>query len=109
MFSSGVTNSGFTKNGPSAPVGLYPSSKIKLASSTYLRIRKWSRLNIDGDEFKTNYFTENTEVQSSLIKLINDDNTNTTPTYQITVTSISDIYREIRDKIFLSSFLKTQS
>jgi hypothetical protein len=54
-----------------------------------------------GDLFKTNYFTENTEVQSSLIKLINDDNTNTTPTYQITVTSISDIYREIRDKIFL--------
>jgi len=54
-----------------------------------------------GELFKTNYFTENTEVQSSLIKLINTDNTNTTPTYQVTVTSISDIYREIRDKIFL--------
>lgn len=54
-----------------------------------------------GDVFKTNYFTENSVVTNSLVKLINTDNTIDTPTYTITVDTISDVYREIRDKIFL--------
>jgi len=54
-----------------------------------------------GDVFKTNYFTENSVVANSLIKLVNTDETSTTPTYTTTVSSISDAYKEIRDKIFL--------
>jgi hypothetical protein len=34
-----------------------------------------------GDVFKTNYFTENSVVANSLIKLVNTDETSTTPTY----------------------------
>jgi hypothetical protein len=54
-----------------------------------------------GEEFKTNYFTEHSIVNESLVKLINTENDNTTPTYTITASSVNDIYREIRDKIFL--------
>lgn len=54
-----------------------------------------------GDEFKTNYFTEHSIVNEALVKLINTENDNTTPTYTITASSVNDIYREIRDKIFL--------
>jgi hypothetical protein len=54
-----------------------------------------------GETFKTNYFTEHTDVPSSYVKLINTDGTNTTPTYTETVGTIYDVYKEIRDKIFL--------
>ena len=54
-----------------------------------------------GNVFKTNYFTENSIAQSSLIKLLNTDDTSTTPTYTSKVSSIPDVYKEIRDKIFL--------
>jgi hypothetical protein len=54
-----------------------------------------------GDEFKTNVFTEHSQVNQSLVKLINTENNSTTPTYTVTASSVNDIYREIRDKIFL--------
>ena len=54
-----------------------------------------------GNEFKTNYFTENSDVNASLIKLINVEGDSVTPSYSATVSSTNDIYREIRDKIFL--------
>ena len=54
-----------------------------------------------GNVFKTNYFTENSVVTDSLVKLVNTDNTSTTPTYTAKVSSISEAYKEIRDKIFL--------
>lgn len=54
-----------------------------------------------GNVFKTNYFTENSTVTDSLVKLVNTDNTSTTPTYTAKVSSISEAYKEIRDKIFL--------
>jgi hypothetical protein len=54
-----------------------------------------------GDEFKTNYFTEHSVVTDSLVKLVNTENDSVTPTYVITASSINDIYKEIRDKIFL--------
>jgi hypothetical protein len=54
-----------------------------------------------GDEFKTNYFTENSDVNNSHIKLINTESDSITPSYSVTATSINDVYREIRDKIFL--------
>lgn len=54
-----------------------------------------------GEEFKSNYFTEHSIVNEALVKLINTENNTTTPTYTITASSINDIYREIRDKIFL--------
>jgi hypothetical protein len=54
-----------------------------------------------GDEFKTNYFTEHSVPTQSLIKLINPDNSSSTPTYTTTVNSLNDVYKEIRDNIFL--------
>ena len=54
-----------------------------------------------GDEFKTNYFTEHSTATKSLIKLINPDNSSSTPTYISTVNSLNDVYKEIRDQIFL--------
>jgi hypothetical protein len=54
-----------------------------------------------GNEFKTNYFTENTEVNMSFLKLIKTEDDNVTWSYRITVNNTNDIYREIRDKIFL--------
>ena len=57
--------------------------------------------NAYGDVFKTNYFTENSVIENSLVKLVNTDNTSTTPTYTKTVDFITDAYKEIRDKIFL--------
>jgi hypothetical protein len=56
---------------------------------------------IFGDEFKTNYFTENIDVNASFIKLINTEGDSTTPSYSVEVYSINDAYKEIRDKIFL--------
>ena len=57
--------------------------------------------NPNGDTFKTNYFTEFSSTPNSAVKLINTDNSNSTPTFQITgVTDMSDVYREIRDKIY---------
>ena len=53
-----------------------------------------------GNTFKSNYFTEHTVVPRSLLKLINDDDTTTTPTFTETVSSIRKVYKEIRDKIF---------
>ena len=53
-----------------------------------------------GDEFKTNYFTENSVVTDALVKLVNPESDSTTPTYTVTASSINDVYREIRDKIF---------
>jgi hypothetical protein len=54
-----------------------------------------------GDTFKTNNFTEFSDAPSSLVKLINKDRSSSTPTFQITgITSVGDIYREIRDKIY---------
>jgi hypothetical protein len=54
-----------------------------------------------GEEFKTNYFSEHSVATESLVKLINPESDGTTPTYTVTASSINDIYREIRDKIFL--------
>jgi len=54
-----------------------------------------------GDEFKTNYFTEHSVATESLVKLVNPEGDGVTPTYTVTASSINDIYREIRDKIFL--------
>jgi hypothetical protein len=54
-----------------------------------------------GERFKTNFFSEHSDLAVAACKLINDDNSLSTPTYTITgVTSVPDIYMEIRDKIF---------
>jgi hypothetical protein len=54
-----------------------------------------------GDTFKTNFFTQFSDAPSTLVKLLNTNNSSSTPTFQITgVTSVGDVYREIRDKIY---------
>ena len=45
LFNSGTTNSGFIRYGPVDPKGLNPVIIFCAASSTYLRIKKWSKLN----------------------------------------------------------------
>jgi hypothetical protein len=53
-----------------------------------------------GQKLKTNFFNENIELPLTAVKLINSDNTSSTPTYTTSVTSVDDSYKEIRHKIF---------
>jgi len=82
----------------------YEVDKLKELSDTNfatIKINVYKVINPFGDEFKTNYFTEHSMVTDALVKLINPEGDSTTPTYTVTASSINDIYREIRDKIFL--------
>lgn len=53
-----------------------------------------------GDTFKTNYFNSSTQYSHAAVKLINIDNTATTPTFVTTVNSIQQAYLEIRHRIY---------
>jgi hypothetical protein len=82
----------------------YEVDKLKdLNDENYatIKIFVYKVVNPYGDEFKTNFFTEHSIATESLIKLINPEGDSVTPTYTVTASSINDIYREIRDKIFL--------
>lgn len=71
-----------------------------LSSPTELKFYVYRVINNNGPTFKTNFFNENTQFSSSLVKLINTDNTTTTPTFTVAVTSIDEVPRIIRDRIF---------
>jgi len=82
----------------------YEVDKLKdLTDLNYSTIKIYVYKVLDqlGNTFNTNYFTDHSTFDSNLVKLVNTDNTNTTPTYTTTGNSINDLYREIRDKIFL--------
>ena len=49
-----------------------------------------------GDLYMSNNFTSNTELNLQYLTLINKDNTTTTPTFIRSVSSINDVYKEIR-------------
>ena len=79
----------------------YSVDNLKDSATGYtISLYVYKVLNTYGDTFKTNYFTEHTNAPGSYLKLINTDNTNITPTYTETVSSISNVYKEIRDKLF---------
>jgi hypothetical protein len=71
-----------------------------LIAPTMVKLFIYSVLKPEGQVFKTNSFTENTPLILSALKLINVDNTDTTPTYIANVTSIADVYKEIRHTLF---------
>lgn len=99
-----LTKTNVTENKDLSYIVEYEVDKLKDINDTNqatISIYVYKVLGSFGNVFKTNYFTENSVVQSSLTKLINTDNTTTTPTYTAQVSSISDAYKEIRDKIFL--------
>jgi hypothetical protein len=82
----------------------YDVDKLKNLSDTNfatIKIFVYKVVTPYGDEFKTNYFTEHSVATESLVKLINPEGDSITPTYTVTATSVNDIYREIRDKIYL--------
>ena len=82
----------------------YDVDKLKDLSDTNfatIEIKVYKVVTPYGEEFKTNYFTEHSVATESLVKLVNPEGDTTTPTYTVTASSINDIYREIRDKIFL--------
>lgn len=54
-----------------------------------------------GDIFKTNTFNEHTLLTASSVKLVNTDNSTTTPTYTISNIEIDDVDTVIRDTIYL--------
>ena len=78
------------------------SGKLYADSETpmYIDFFIYKVLESNGNTFKTNYFSNTTIYQSSAVKLINDDNTNSTPTFTATVNSITDAYAEIRHRIY---------
>lgn len=53
-----------------------------------------------GQTYKTNNFTEHTPLVLSTLKLINTDNTTTTPTFTLNVTSIDEVYKGVRNNLF---------
>jgi hypothetical protein len=82
----------------------YDVSDLKNLTEEYTAVVKiyvYKVTSTFGDEFKTKFFTENSNVNASFIKLINTEGDGITPSYTVTVSSINDAYREIRDKIFL--------
>jgi hypothetical protein len=82
----------------------YEVDKLKnLTEVNYatIKIYVYKVLSQYGNTFNTNYFTEHSTFDSNLVKLITTGTTSSSPTYTATGSSINDIYREIRDKIFL--------
>ena len=71
-----------------------------LTSPTLVKFFIYKVVKAYGQTFKTNFFTENSPLILASLKLINTDNTTTTPTFTIIVDSIDSAYKEIRDKIF---------
>jgi hypothetical protein len=57
-------------------------------------------LNAFGNTFKTNYFNASTTYSYAAVKLINDNDSNTKPTYTTKVSSIQEAYLEIRHIIY---------
>lgn len=71
-----------------------------LSNPTLVKFYFYNVVKDNGQTYKTNYFTENTPLNTSAVKLINTDNTTTTPTHTVTISSIGDAYKEIRDVIY---------
>jgi hypothetical protein len=71
-----------------------------LTSPTLVKFFVYQVVKTFGQTFKTNFFTESSPLILPSLKLINSDNTLTTPTFTSSVTSIDSAYKEIRDKIF---------
>lgn len=71
-----------------------------LSNVTGVTFNVYTVKNEYGNTFKTNFFTENTSIPMSSVKLINVDNTNSSATYRESVSSVDDAYKEIRDTIF---------
>jgi len=53
-----------------------------------------------GNTFKTNFFSNTTLYQSAAVKLINDEGNNSSPTFTVTVNSITNAYAEIRHRLY---------
>jgi hypothetical protein len=71
-----------------------------LSNITGITLNVYSVKSEYGNTFKTNFFTENTSIPMSSVKLINTDDTDSTVTYRVDVSSTDEAYKEIRDKIF---------
>jgi len=81
---------------PSHSGELYADAENPMAIEFYV----YKVLETYGETFKTNYFSKNTTFNNSTAKLINLDNTNSTPTHTIYVDSIRAAYIEIRNLIY---------
>jgi hypothetical protein len=71
-----------------------------LTGLTDIKFYVYRVLNPNAIKFKTDFFNQTTPITQSEIKLINEDNSNTTPTYTITGISIDNAHLEIRNTIF---------
>ena len=67
-----------------------------LATPTEINCYVYRVITNIGQTFDTDFFTETTEIDSTKVKLINTDNTTTTPTVILSGTSINALYSEIR-------------
>ena len=73
-----------------------------LTTPTKIYIKLYSVTKSLGQTVKTNYFTENSPLPTEMVKLINIQNDNVSPTITLDITSvpINDVYKEIRDAIY---------
>lgn len=71
-----------------------------LISPTIIKFYVYKVINTFGPTFKTNNFNEQTTYNSESVKLINTDNTTTSPTFTISVLSLDAVPKIITDKIF---------
>lgn len=72
-----------------------------LTNPTLLNVYIYKIVNPYGDKYNTNVFTETTSIESSNLKLINTDNTSTTPTTTFPISTIQGGYIEMRELLHL--------
>ena len=72
-----------------------------LTTPTLLSVFVYKTINTYGDKYNTNSFTETTSIDPSNLKLINLDNTNTTPTATFPISTIQGGYVEMREFLHL--------
>lgn len=71
----------------------------QLEGTTNINFYVYKIIKSYGQVFKTNFFTENSPLVLSALKLINEDNSSS-PTFIVSGVSIGDVHKEIRDKVY---------
>lgn len=80
----------------------YEIDNLNVSSGKTINFYVYKVISTLGLTTKTNYFTESTPLPTSALKLINTDNSTSTPTHTIVLDSefVNDVHHEIRDFLY---------
>lgn len=71
-----------------------------LTTPTVINFYVYKVIDNSGPTFKTNFFNDSTQYVASSVKLLNTDNSTSTPTHTVSVSNVSDVPIIIRDVLF---------